>query len=114
MGTVTFLDPPFLGQSVSRFAPYGRTLLHLASSLNMRLHTDCRMGRCGACAVKVAMVGAFSACRMQLGETERSILYKAGKISREQYESSLIAGSRSVWRLACQYVIRNEEILVAL
>ena len=114
MGTVTFLDPPFLGQSVSRFAPYGRTLLHLASSLNLGLQTECRMGRCGACAVKVAVLGAFSACRMQLGEIEKTILYKAGKISREQYESNSIAGSKPVWRLACQYVIRNEEILVAL
>ncbi len=114
MGTVTFLDPPFLGQSVSRIAPYGRTLLNLARSLNLRLHTDCRMGRCGACAVKVAVLGTRGKCKVHLGETEKTILYQAGKISREQYESNSIAGSKPVWRLACQYVIRNEEILVAL
>jgi ferredoxin len=114
MGTVTFLDPPFLDKSVARPAPYGRTLLNLASSLDLGLQADCRMGSCGDCAVKVAVLGEFSACRIQLGETERSILYKAGKISREQFESSSIAGSKPVWRLACQYVIRNEAILVAL
>ncbi len=114
MATVTFLDPPFLGQSVTCTAPYGRTLLNLASSLNLPLYNECRMDRCGACAVKVVVLGARSACKIQLGEVEKSILYRAGKLSREQFRSETPPAGQSLWRLACQYVVGNEEIVVAL
>lgn len=114
MATVTFLDPPFLERSVTCIAPYGRTLLNLAGSLNHRLYAECQIGRCGDCAVKVAVLGDRGACKAQLGEVEKSILYQAGKLSREQYKSETPPDSQSLWRLACQYVVGNEEIVVAL
>ncbi|MBI5461865.1 MAG: 2Fe-2S iron-sulfur cluster binding domain-containing protein [Gammaproteobacteria bacterium] len=114
MGTVTFLDPPFIGQNVAHTAIYGYTLLNLAGSLKHRLYAECRAGRCGACAVKVMVLGERGACKMQLGEIEKSILYQAGKLSREQYRSETPPDSSSLWRLACQYVVGNEEIVVAL
>lgn len=112
MGTVTLLNP--LGQSATYTMPYGHTLLNLASSLNLLLYTECRMDRCGACAVKVAVLGNRSACKVQLGEIERSILYQAGKLLREQFKSETPPANQSLWRLACQYGVGNEEIVVAL
>ncbi len=112
MGTVTLLNP--LGKSSTYTMPYGKTLLNLASSLNLPLYNECRMERCGNCAVKVAVVGKHTTCQSQPGEIEKSILYRAGKLSREQYKSETPPVRQSLWRLACQYVIGNEEIVVAL
>ena len=112
MGTVTLLNP--LGQSATYTMPYGHTLLNLASSLNLPLYKECCMERCGACAVKVAVVGRHATCHSQPGEIEKSILYQAGKLSREQYKSEAPPARQSLWRLACQYVVGNEEIVVAL
>lgn len=112
MATVTLLSP--LGQSVKSKLPYGQTLLNLAGSLNLPLYTECRMQRCGACAVKVAVLDDRGAGQVGIGEVERSILYSAGKISREQFKSAAPPDNRSLWRIACQYVVGNEEIVVAL
>lgn len=49
-----------------------------------------------------------------LDSYEKSVLFKAGKLSREQYEAQLVPASPSLWRLACQYVLRYEEIIVAI
>lgn len=113
MAKVTLLNP--LGKSATYTMPYGHTLLNLANSLNLPLYTNCRMERCGECAVKVAVLGGRGGCKaQQLGEVEKSILYQAGKLSREQFASSGSSERRPIWRLACQYVVGNEEIMVAL
>lgn len=112
MSTVTLLSP--LGQSATYTLPYGETLLNLAGRLKLPLYTECRMDRCGACAVKVALVDKPGVCKVRLGEVERSILYRAGKLSREHFAADNVPAREPLWRLACQYVLGNEEVLVAL
>lgn len=115
MGNVTFLTPPFIEQLVTSVAPHGRTLLELAGTFDVRLHTECRKGRCGACAVKVAVLGSSRSGRpVRLTKEEKKILFDAGKLTREQFEAEDLTASGPLWRLACQYVVRDEEILVAL
>lgn len=119
MGTVTLL-----GQSKSdgmlekiQISNFGidRTLLELIERHGLFHRCNCREGKCGTCAVKVAVLKRGSSMPgVHLGQLERETLFKAGRLSRHQYASPLLSFDHPLWRLACQYVVEEEEILVAL
>ncbi len=116
MCKVTFLAPPFRDQFVVHIASRGRrTLLSLASKFRLSPHCICREGACGVCAVKVAVMHPGGGPHtVRLSADEKTVLYKSGKLTREQYESETLADNPPLWRLACQYVVRDEDILVAM
>ena len=116
MGMVTFLAAPFRRQHVLRVQAGGwRTLLNLARRLDLPLRCQCQAGACGTCAVKVAVLRPGNGGPgVRLGAEEKAVLYRAGKLTREQYESDTLPASPPLWRLACQYVVWDEDILVAM
>ena len=48
----------------------------------------------------------------QLTEQEKTVLRFAGKITKEQIEQAEMHDIAPPWRLACQFVLLNEDILV--
>jgi len=116
MGTVTFLKPSLRDSlTVNVRSQEKRTLLSLLTQLKLFDDCTCGQGRCGQCAVKVAPVAHGYALRpVRLNDREKSVLFRAGKLTREQYEADAVLASPALWRLACQYVVRYEEILVAV
>jgi hypothetical protein len=121
MASITFLAPRQPDGTLERIQvdllPGGRedTLLDLIERQGLRHPCECRDGTCGQCAVKVAVVnpdtgepGVF------LGRVERETLYACGRLTRHQYASPVLASHRPLWRLACQYAIGEEDIVVAL
>ena len=48
-----------------------------------------------------------------MSDEELDTLFMAGKISKQQYESGMLPDIPPLWRLACQYVVTDEEIMVA-
>ncbi|MEJ2564515.1 MAG: hypothetical protein P8164_00940 [Gammaproteobacteria bacterium] len=92
-----------------------RTLLSLLTQLNQFDPCICDRKLCGECAVKVVPKTRGREARpVTLDDYERKILLEAGKLSQEQYEAKSIPAAPSLWRLACQYVLRYEEIIVAM
>jgi uncharacterized 2Fe-2S/4Fe-4S cluster protein (DUF4445 family) len=118
VANVTFLTPGYHRETTVEVPLRGwRTLLSLARQHAVPLRCDCRKGRCGTCAVKVAVLNRdHGPGRVRLGRKEKAVLYKAGKLTRAQYESKSLADTPPLWRLACRYVVRDrdEDILVAL
>lgn len=116
MATVTFLKADLREPlTVQVLSQEQRTLLSLLTQLRLFDPCACERKRCGECAVKVApLTHGHKSRPVNLGDYEKSVLFEAGKLSREQYEAKLVAASPSLWRLACQYVVRYEEILVAI
>ena len=47
-----------------------------------------------------------------LTEKEKTVLKLAGKITKQQIENAEINDIPPPWRLACQFIVRNEDILV--
>jgi hypothetical protein len=47
-----------------------------------------------------------------LTEKEKTVLRYAGKITKEQIEAAETNDTPPPWRLACQFIVRNEDILV--
>lgn len=116
MGTVTFLKPDMRKPlTVEVRSQEKRTLLSLLTHLSLFSRRACDGQRCGECAVKVAQ-RTFGAPvpPVLLTEQEKEVLFRSGKLSAEQYQAKLIAAAPALWRLACLYVVRYEEIIVAI
>lgn len=47
-----------------------------------------------------------------LTEKEKEVLRVSGKISKEEMEQMIVDDIPSPWRLACQMIVRDEDILV--
>lgn len=116
MATVTFLKPGLRDAlTVNVRSQEHRTLLSLLTQLKLFDECTCGKGRCGECAVKVAPRAHGGVSRpVRLSTQEKTVLFQAGKLTREQYEADAVLASPALWRLACQYVVRYEEILVAV
>jgi ferredoxin len=116
MASVTLLKPDLREPlTVEVRSQENRTLLSLLTQLKQFDPCVCDRKLCGECAVKVVpKTHGRKAPAVDLGDYERTVLMEAGKLSREQYEAKHIPASPSLWRLACQYVLRYEEIIVAM
>ncbi|WP_298139705.1 2Fe-2S iron-sulfur cluster-binding protein [Acidiferrobacter sp.] len=114
MGSVTLIAPPFDVERVIHIdASRAATLLALARDVPWFLHKTCGQGRCGACAVKVVFRDRSRAPeRVVLSPDEKTILYRAGKLTDAELRALDIPASPALWRLACQYVVEDEDILV--
>jgi ferredoxin len=116
MASVTLLKPDMSKpRTVEVRSQEKRTLLSLLMQQKLFDPCICERKLCGECAVKVVPKTRGREARpVSLDDYERKILLEAGKLSREQYEAKYIPASPSLWRLACQYVLRYEEIIVAM
>ncbi len=113
MVTVTFLTPPMREKIVVEVPDNARfTLLNLMKRFNLPKQCVCGEGRCGACAVKVVPMRS-SAKMVNLNDVERRELFLAGKLTREESELAELKDIPPRWRLACQYIVADEPVLVA-
>lgn len=113
MANVTFTSPK-LRKDVTVYATAGdcSTLLALSKSHHIPLDFECENGECGSCAVQVTVLGGNAPLAVALTEKEKVALRLAGKITKEQI---LDAETRDVpppWRLACQFIVRDEDVVV--
>ncbi len=88
------------------------SLLEVAERHNIPLPYACRQGNCGHCAVKVASLNTPMQMR-KLSLRERYLLLMSGKISYLQYENEYLPDRPALWRLACEYQVTDERIMVA-
>ncbi|HYE37191.1 2Fe-2S iron-sulfur cluster-binding protein [Methylocaldum sp.] len=120
MCSITFLGQRQNGGTLERTQVRFRggrrcTLLELIEQHGLHHRCACRNGTCGSCAVKVAVLrhkGQHPG--VYLGNPERETLFAAGRLTRQQYASPVLACSSPIWRLACQYLVGEEDIVVAL
>ncbi|HUW98775.1 MAG TPA: hypothetical protein VMV40_08050 [Acidiferrobacter sp.] len=114
MGRITFLAAPFEAERIVTVAPdCALTLLTLTREMPWPPQKMCGDGMCGACAVKVVLLDTDGVERtVSLSLEEKMILYQVGKLTDAEYRASTLPVSPALWRLACQYVVRDEDILV--
>ncbi len=115
MALVTFSNPEYRDKTIYAVAgSHTQSLLKLARENKISIDFECQDGECGTCAVKVSSVDANKRQRMggPLTEKEKSVLRETGKISKDEMEQMIVDDLPSSWRLACQMIIRDEDILV--
>jgi ferredoxin len=114
MALVTFSNPEYKDKTVYAVAgSHTETLLKLAKEHKVPVHHDCQDGECGNCVVRVTSVDNKGQ-RMggPLTEKEKTVLRQLGKIDKAEVERMEVDDIPSEWRLACQMIVRDEDILV--
>jgi ferredoxin len=113
MALITFSNPDFKDKTVYAVAgSHTETLLKLAKEHKVPVHHDCQDGECGNCVVRVTSIDNKDRMGYHLTEKEQSVLKELGKLSQEQIDELHVNDMPSEWRLACQMIVRDEDVLV--
>jgi ferredoxin len=114
MALITFSSPEYKNKTVYAVAgSHTQTLLKLALENKIPIPFNCRDGECGTCVVKVSSVDNKNQ-RMggPLTQKEVAVLKGLGKLKDSDIEQMALTDLPTDWRLACQMIVRDEDILV--
>jgi ferredoxin len=113
MADITF-ESPLLQQNKTVYGVAGdtHTLLSVAQQNKIPVPFKCENGDCGSCLIKVTVLEDKQPMAITLSEKEKFTLAANGKLSKEAKELAEVADIPPHYRLACQYIVRNETILV--
>jgi len=89
-----------------------QTLLSVAQAHKVPLDFECENGECGSCLLQVSVLSGKTPYGVALTEKEKTVLRFAGKITAEQLADAETKDIPPPFRLACQFIVRNEDILV--
>ena len=115
MALITFASPEYKDKTIYAVAgSHTETILKIAKTNKIPLSFDCGDGECGSCLVRVISVDKDKATRMggPLTAKEVEVLRGLGKISKEDVDTMAVTDLPTQWRLACQMIPRDEDILV--
>ncbi|MBB1073058.1 (2Fe-2S)-binding protein [Rhodoferax sp. 4810] len=113
MALVTFSNPDHKDKTVYAVAgSHTDTLLKLAKENKVPVHFDCQDGECGHCVVRVTSVDNKARMGYYLTDKEQTVLKQLGKLTQDQIDQLHVDDMPSEWRLACQMIVRDEDILV--
>ena len=112
MADVTFSSPS-LSRDVTVYAVAGDrgTLLALAKDNKIPIPFDCQDGECGSCLVEITVLSK-TPHGIMLTDKEKEMLKQLGKISKAEVQNAEVNDMPPHFRLACQCILRDEDILV--
>ncbi|MDD2759608.1 MAG: 2Fe-2S iron-sulfur cluster binding domain-containing protein [Methylomonas sp.] len=114
MALITFTSPEYRDKTVYAVAgSHTQTVLKLALENKIPINFECEDGECGTCLVKVTSLDKKDQ-RMggPLTEKEKTVLKQLGKVTQEELEKMIVDDLPCEWRLACQMIVRDEDIRV--
>jgi len=113
MANITFTNPAYKDKTVYATAgSHTETVLKIAKANQIPIDFSCGDGDCGTCIIKVSPLSDKSRMGGPLTEKEKSVLVEAGKLTRAEIEKMAVDDLPSPWRLACQMIVRDEDVLV--
>ena len=115
MALVTFSSPMHKDKTVYAVAGSNRqTVLELAKENHIPIDFGCQEGNCGTCLVKVSSVdGKRSPMGGPLNVREVAALKELGHITQAEIDKMYVDDlCPTQWRLACQMILHDEDILV--
>ncbi|MBK8815536.1 MAG: 2Fe-2S iron-sulfur cluster binding domain-containing protein [Methylococcaceae bacterium] len=114
MALVTFTNKEYRDKTVYAVAgSHTQSLLKLALENKIPIDFSCEDGECGTCAVKVTSIDKkIQRMGGTMTEKEKALLKELGKVSQEELEQMIVNDLPPTWRLACQMIVRDEDIRV--
>jgi ferredoxin len=113
MALITFSSPDYKDKTVYAVAgSHTETLLKLAKEHKIQVNHDCQDGECGHCVVRVTSVDNKPRMGYHLTDKEQTVLRQLGKLTKDDIDKLAVDDMPSEWRLACQMIVRDEDILV--
>ncbi|MBB3102125.1 2Fe-2S iron-sulfur cluster-binding protein [Azomonas macrocytogenes] len=114
MANITFSNPKYRDKTVYAVAgSHTETILSIARANKIPINFSCENGECGTCLVKVKSLSHKPRMGGFLTEKEKVVLKEHGKLNNEEeLDNSEIGDMPPTWRLACQMIVRDEDIVV--
>jgi len=119
MANITFSSKLHKDKTVYAIAgSHKKTILELAKENPIPIDFSCGDGECGTCLGKVSSIdqashNAYGHMGGPLNVREVTVLKGLGKITQTQIDQMYVDDLPPIeWRLACQYIVRDEDILV--
>ena len=114
MPNITFTSPEHRDKTV--YAPAGshtETILKVAKANKVPIEFSCEDGECGTCLVKVTVIDKHKGKHAgPITPKERVVLKELKKITQDQIDKMYVDDIPPDYRLACQCIVRDEDILV--
>lgn len=114
MPTITFSSA--LHKDITVYAVAGshrKTILELAKESHVPIDFGCGDGECGTCLVKAFALDRKKRMANPLTDHEVKVLKEMGKIKQDEIDQMLVDDLMpNEWRLACQMVVRDEDLLI--
>ncbi len=112
MPHITFSSPT-LPHAVTVFKATddAASILAVAEEHRIPLPHACGEGDCGVCTVDVLTLSGRT-LGSQLTQKEKRRLFEIGKITPEEIRRAEASDIAPRYRLACQYIVRHEDLLV--
>lgn len=114
MPVVTFTSPS-MARDVRAYATAGdtKTVLAVALAHGVKIPHDCQDGECGSCLIQVEYLEGKPKMAIALSEKEKLKLRELGRITIEQIKQAEINDIAPPYRLACQFIVREEEVAIS-
>lgn len=113
MALVTFSSPNYKDKTVYAVAgSFTQTVLKLAKENKIPIDFNCQDGECGTCLIKVSSLDEKGRMGGPLTDKEKTVLKDVGKLTKDDIEQMAVDDLPSPWRLACQMIVRDEDLLV--
>jgi len=113
MALVTFTNPEYRDKTVYAVAgSHTQSILKLAKENKIPINFECEDGECGTCVIKVRSLEDKPLMGGPLTEKEKTVLRSIGKLTKDEMEKMIVDDLPSPWRLACQMIVRDEDLRV--
>lgn len=113
MANITFSNPEYKDKTVYATAgSHTETILKIAKQNSIPIDFSCGDGECGTCIIKVSPLSNKERMGGPLTDKEKTVLVESGKLTKAEIEKMEVDDLPSPWRLACQMIIRDEDVLV--
>lgn len=113
MAIITFSNPEYKDKTIYATAgSHTESVLQIAKANKIPIDFNCGDGKCGTCLIKVTPLDKKGRMAGPLTDKERTVLVELGKLTKDDIDKMLVDDLPSPWRLACQLIARDEEILV--
>ena len=113
MANVTFSSPK-MKKDLTVYAAAGdrKTILGVAREHGVEINCECEKGECGSCAVEVITLDDKPPMGVHVTEKEKLTLLTAGLLKKKDFEELEVKDIPPRYRLACQYMLLDTDIVV--
>lgn len=113
MANITFSSPEYKNKTVYAVAgSHTETILKIAKTNHIPIDFSCEDGQCGTCVIKVTVLSDKQKMGCHLSDKEQTVLKEVGKLTQKEIDRLVVDDIPSQWRLACQMIVRDEDVLV--
>jgi ferredoxin len=113
MPNITFSNSDYKDKTIYATAgSHTDTVLKIARENKIPIEFSCADGECGTCLIHVKHLNGKTPMGGPLTDKEIVVLKQMKKITQQQIDDMAVTDLPTDWRLACQMIVRDEDLLV--